>query len=113
MAPKVKLGAKPGAKSDAKFGTKHGAKWCLGAKPDTAIMLHRPSVSLHRARSNVVQKPERSIGIRQHLVSILLQRSQHLATLGKHIAARDQHLTTQGLHFTTPCQHFAHINANG
>ena len=50
MAPKLKLGAKPGAKSGAKFGTKRGAKWCFGAKLDNAIMLHRPSVSLHRAR---------------------------------------------------------------
>ena len=79
MAPKLKFGAKPGAKSGAKFGTKHGAKWYFGAKLDTAIMLHRPSVSLHRVRSNIVQKPERSIGIWQHLVSILLQRSQHVA----------------------------------
>ena len=50
-------------------------------------------MQLHMARSNVVPKPARSIGIRQHFASILLQKSQHLVTLRKHIAAQDQHPT--------------------
>ena len=110
MAPKLKFGAKPGAKSGAKFGTKRGAKWCFGAKLDNAIMLHRPSVSLHRARRYRSQSTALAYG------STLSAYCCKGASIWLHLASISLPGTSISLPRACISQHHAsilHINANG